>query len=428
MTLKEKNLKPPFWFKLDNAAKIFPGQNSPTWSSSFRVCFEMKEDIDPVLLQQAVVDVMPRFPCYDVQIRRGFFWFYLEKNPNTPSVLPDINNPCYRVNFKENNRFLFRLYYHNNRVSVDMYHVLSDGHGGAVFLSTLVAQYLRLKGHHIPVGGFVLDIEKEASERELEDSFVKNATSKAKYKRADKFVYHPKGTKLPAHHFNIISGTIPFDKLHKLTKEKDVTLTEFLVALMLQTLIKKQASEKKKLKEVCIQVPIDLRKHFNSDTLRNFTICLRVKIDPNRGEYSFDDLLRQVKYQLRLANNKQDLNMMITANMGIERNPIVRAVPLAVKNLSVGISFAITAEQTNSSLITNLGLVNIPEEMKPFINKALFMPPAGIVNSARLGVCTCNNNLVITFANSYEECDVEREFFTSFVKMGLPVKIESNKE
>ena len=428
MTLKEKNLKPPFWFKLDNAAKIFPGQNSPTWSSSFRVCFEMKEDIDPVLLKQAVVDVMPRFPCYDVQIRRGFFWFYLEKNPNTPSVLPDINNPCYRVNFKENNRFLFRLYYHNNRVSVDMYHVLSDGHGGAIFLSTLVAQYLRLKGHQIPVGGFVLDIEQPARESEFEDSFVKNATSKAKYKRADKFVYHPKGTKLPPHTINIISGTIPFDKLHKLTKEKDVTVTEFLAALMLQILIKKQSLEKKHQKEVSIQIPIDLRKHFNSDTLRNFTICLRVKIDPNRGEYSFDDLLRQVKYQLRLAINKQDLNMMITANMGIERNPIVRAVPLAVKNLSVGISFAITVEQTTSSLITNLGLINIPDEMKAFINKALFMPPAGIVNSSRLGVCTCNNNLVITFANSYEECDVEREFFTSFVKMGIPVKIESNKE
>ena len=120
--------------------------------------------------------------------------------------------------------------------------------------------------------------------------------------------------------------------------------------------------------------------------------------------------------------------MMITANMGIERNLIVRAVPLAVKNLSVGISFAITAEQTTSSLITNLGLVNIPEEMKSFVNKALFMPAPGIVNASRLGVCTYNNNLVITFSNSYEETDVEREFFTSFVKMGIPVKIESNRE
>lgn len=428
MAVKDKTNRKLEWFKLDNAAKIFSGQNTRTWSNSFRVCFELKDNIEPEILEQALLDVLPRFPCYDVQIRRGFFWYYLEKNPNVPLVLPDIKNPCHRVNFKENNKFLFKLYYYNNRVAVDMYHVLSDGHGGMVFLSTLIAQYLRLKGHFVPVGGFVLDLEQEASETELEDSFVKNATSKAKYKRADKFVYHPKGTKLPPHTINIISGTIPFDKLHKLTKEKDVTVTEFLAALMLQILIKKQSLEKKHQKEVSIQIPIDLRKHFNSDTLRNFTICLRVKIDPNRGEYSFDDLLRQVKYQLRLAINKQDLNMMITANMGIERNLIVRSVPLAVKNLSVGISFAITAEQTTSSLITNLGLVNIPEEMKSFVNKALFMPAPGIVNASRLGVCTYNNNLVITFSNSYEETDVEREFFTSFVKMGIPVKIESNRE
>ena len=35
---------------------------------------------------------------------------------------------------------------------------------------------------------------------------------------------------------------------------------------------------------------------------------------------------------------------------------------------------------------------------------------------------------VITFSNIYKESDVEREFFTFFVKMGLNVKIESNRE
>ena len=81
-----KNSKKNFWLKLDNAGKIFPGQNSNTWSSSFRICYELKEKVDPELLQQALIDIMPRFSCYDVKIRYGFFWFYLEKNENTPQV------------------------------------------------------------------------------------------------------------------------------------------------------------------------------------------------------------------------------------------------------------------------------------------------------------------------------------------------------
>ncbi|MBO5395909.1 MAG: alcohol acetyltransferase [Clostridia bacterium] len=420
--------KKGFWLKLDNAAKIFPGQNSNTWSSSFRICFEMKEKVDPDLLQQALLDIMPRFSCYDVRIRYGFFWFYLEKNNNTPVVRPDIKNPLYRVKFNENRKFLFKVFYHGNRISVDMYHVLSDGHGGAVFLSTLVAQYLRLKGYDIPAGGFVLDINEKNSEGELEDSFVKNATSEAKYKRTDKFCYHAKGTRMPWHTVNITSGIIPFDDLHALAKAKGVTVTEFLCAVMLDVLCKKQLREERKQKEVCIQVPVDLRKPFDSETLRNFTICLRVKVDPNKGEYTFDELLEQAKYQLRLQRNKKELNMMITANMGIERNIFIRALPLVIKNLGVGVSFAITAEQTNSCLITNLGPVIIPEEMRKHTEKVVFIPPPGKVNAARMGVATLNNNLCITFANSYLESDVEREFFTRFVKMGLHVKIESNRE
>ncbi len=424
----KKNNKKSFWLKLDNAAKIFPGQNTSRWSNSFRVCYELKEKVEPDILQTALENIMPRFSCYDVLIRHGFFWFYLEKNNNTPVVRPDIKNPCHRVKFKENEKFLFKVYYHGNRVAVDVYHVLTDGHGGALFLSTLVAEYLRLKGYEIPSEGFVLPLDEKNSERELEDSFVKNATSRARYNRAEKFVYHARGTRMPEHTVNIISGILPFDKLHTLSKSKGVTVTEFLAAVMLDVLCKKQAKECKKQKEVSIQIPIDLRRTFDSDTLRNFTICLRVKVDPNKGEYTLDELLEQVKYQLRLQKNEKELNMMITANMGLERNLLIRALPLFIKNLGVGISFAITAEQTTSSLITNLGAVNIPDEMREHTEKFIFMPSPGKLNAARLGVATVNNNLCITFANIYKESDVEREFFTSFVKMGIPVKIESNRE
>lgn len=423
--------KKSFWFTLDNAAKIFPGQNSSTWSNSFRVCFELNEKVDPQLLERALCDIMPRFPCYNVRIRYGFFWFYLERNKNKPIVKPDIKNPLYRVKFAENDGFLFKVYYHGSRVAVDFYHVLTDGCGGKIFLSTLIARYLELKeGIHIPAGGSVVDIAEKCSSEELEDSFVKYADSKAKYNRRDKYVYHANGERMPYHTVNITSGIIPFDDFHKLTKSYDVTVTEFLSALMLKILIDKQNREsKRKLKrEVSIQIPVDLRKTFGSNTLRNFTVCMRVKVDPNKGEYSFEELLTQVKYQLRLANNQKEHNMLITANLGIERNPFIRALPLFIKNAGVSVSFFFTAEQTTSSLITNLGNVDLPEEMRPFVGKFIFMPAPGKLNAARCGVATCNNNLAITFSNSFAESDIEREFFTSLVKMGLHVKIESNRE
>ena len=429
MADKKNQFKTPEWFRLDNAASIFPGQNSRTWSNIFRFSLEFKNDIDPQILKTALEKVMPRFPGFDVRIRRGLFWYYFEKNPvSAPPVMPDIKNPCHRVNFKENDGFLFRVYYHGKRLAVDTFHAIADGHGAAIFTCTLAATYLNLLGHNIPAGGMVLDINEPPKKEEFEDSFAKNATSQGKIKRSDKYVYHVKGDKLPRHMINITAGTVSFTELHKITKAKGVTVTEFFAALLLDVHCKKQLKESKKLKEVSVQVPIDLRSTYNSQTLRNYSICLRVKVDPNLGEYSFDELLKTVALQLRLANDEKKLNAMVTANMGLERNPVLKFLPLAVKDLGVGISFLITGEQTTTALLSNLGPVKLPEEMTPHIESAFLMPGPGKRNAARCGLATYGDKTVFIFANIFEDNDIEREFFTRLVKMGLHVKIESNRE
>ena len=426
---ERRNPNLPEWFKLDNAASVFPGQNTGTWSNIFRFCMELKEEINPEILTKALENIMPRFPGFDVRIRKGLFWYYFEKNPNiAPDVKPDIQNPCHRVKFKENKGFLFRVYYHGKRIAVDTYHAISDGHGAAIFSCTLVAEYLKLQGHNISSGGLVLDTNEPPKREELEDTFSRIANSKGKIKRSDKYVYHAKGTKLPKHMVNIISGTMSFSDIHKYTKAHGVTITEFFAALLMQVHIEKQRKEEKKQKEVSVQIPIDLRSVYKTETLRNFTICLRAKVDPQLGDYSFEELLKQVAYQLRLANDEKKLNAMVTANMGLERNPVLKFLPLAVKDLGVGISFLITGEQTTSVLLSNLGAVKLPEDMLPFVEKAFLMPGPGIRNAVRCGLATVGDNLVLTIAGIHKETDIEREIFTKLVKMGFHVKIESNRD
>ena len=84
---KDRHYGPGFWLKLDNAGKVFPGQNTDTWSNVFRGAITLKEKVDPVALEEALVRVLPRFPCFDVNIKRGFFWYYFEKAkyPTPPS-------------------------------------------------------------------------------------------------------------------------------------------------------------------------------------------------------------------------------------------------------------------------------------------------------------------------------------------------------
>ncbi|MBR3620790.1 MAG: hypothetical protein IKN56_04720 [Clostridia bacterium] len=422
------DVKKKDWFRLDNAATVFPGQNSEEWSNVFRLSVELKENIDPDLLSKALRNILPRFPAFDVRIRKGFFWYYFEKNPNgAPPVMPDINNPCHRVKFKENSGYLFRVYYHACRISIDTFHSLADGHGAAVFMLSLTAEYLRLTGAAVSFNEFVLNPKDKVKESELEDSFRKNADSAARMKLETEKCYHSGDLKLPKHNVNITSGIIDYSEFSKLIKPLGVTATEYLTALLLDIHIKKQAAENNRQRKICVQIPIDLRRRFISDTLRNFTICLRVVIDPNLGEYSFDELLSQTHHQLALASDKKNLNAMITAYLRAEQNPFLKITPLFIKDFGINIGFSLTAEQSTTALLTNLGAVSLPDDMKPYVEKLMFMPCPGLRNASRLGVATVNDKMVITFSDSFSETSVEREFFTHFVKKGLHVKIESNR-
>lgn len=418
----------PDWFRLDNAGILFPGQNTNKWSNIFRVSFELNENIDPDVLNQALKNIIHRFPAFNVRMRKGLFWYYLEKNTIAePTAKPDIQNPCYRVKFKEADRYLFRVYYHGTHIAVDLFHAVSDGYGNTHFASTLVAEYLRLKGHSIPAGGFVKDITTSAPPEELSDDFPKFAKSKAPSPITDKHVYHAKGTKLPKHLVNITTGTMSFTAVHKLAKEKGVTVTEFFAAILMDIHCRKQLRENRRLKEVSVQIPINLRNIYPSQTMRNFSICLMVKVNPRLGEYSFDELLQQVALQLRLERDEKKINAQISKHVRIEKNPFLKFLPLAVKNFALSIATLTSAEQTTSAYLTNLGPVVLPEEMKPFINKIVLIPGPGMRTAARCGISSFGDKLVFSFANCYEESDIEREFFTTLVKMGVHVKIESNR-
>ncbi len=425
---EKKKTQIPSWFRLDNAGILFPGQNTSRWSNIFRFSVELKEEIDPELLQNALENVMIRFPEFHVRMRKGLFWYYLERNPlSAPYVRKDIQNPCYRVKFKEDDRFLFRVYYHGRRISVDLFHAISDGYGSSHFTCTLVAEYLRLKGYNIPCGGFVMDINSPPSKTELKDAFHQYAKSSAGHSITDKHVYHPKGTKLPKHMVNMTSGIMSFSQVHKIAKEKGVTVTEFFAALLMDIHCRKQLNENRNQKEVSVQIPINLRNVYPSDTMRNFSVVLMVKVNPKLGEYTFDELLKLISLQLGIEKDEKKLNAMISQHVKLEKSPFLKYLPLPVKNFALSVATVVGAEQTTSAYLTNLGPVSFPTEMEEHIEKVLFAAGPGIRTAARVGVASFKDTVVVNFANIFEETDIEREFFTRLVKMGVHVKIESNR-
>ena len=131
------------WFKLDNASKIYPASGNARWNAVYRVCAVMKDRVDREVLQQALDVVIERFPSYNVILRRGFFWYFLQGATLRPVVTREKDYPCRKFDIM-NREPLFRVMYSGNRIMAEFSHCISDGNASINFLNTLILKYLHL--------------------------------------------------------------------------------------------------------------------------------------------------------------------------------------------------------------------------------------------------------------------------------------------
>ena len=139
------NRREKHWEKLDNTANIFPVIAGENMTNTYRICAVLKEDIQPELLQEAVDIVTPKFPGFNVRLRSGVFWYYLEENgKKAPTVVEESQYPCRLIHPNLNRSYLFHVTYYKKRINLEVFHALADGMGGVTFLRELIYQYLRL--------------------------------------------------------------------------------------------------------------------------------------------------------------------------------------------------------------------------------------------------------------------------------------------
>lgn len=359
------------WYKLDLSAIVYPTLQRRDFSSVYRLSVMLKEKIDPVLLQTALDRTLPRFPTYKVAIRKGLFWRYLEPNNRPgPYVLEDIKNPCMPMPFKGNNRYLIRVYYYDRRISLEAHHSLGDGTGGMCLLQTLTAVYLGLLGHPVKPEGFVLDIDSAPDPEELEDAYMRYANAQFCPPRPAEKTYRVRGTKEPFYTLNIIDGILSVQEVMAVAKRYHASITEYLNAVLLYALLQKQNADFHiRLRPVRIAMPVNLRRFFPSKTLRNFITMVYPSIDPRLGEYQFEEIVEHIHHYMRYYINDKFLRGDITTNAATQRNPLIRVVPLFIKDLVVRTFYTRVQDKNSSAGLTNMGALHVPPDMKPFIER-----------------------------------------------------------
>ena len=133
------------WYKLDNAAKIIPSTAKGANTRVFRLCCELREEVDRDTLQQALDHTIEEFPFFNCVLHRGMFWYYLEDS-NLQAVVEEENTPaCMPLYIPGKKNLLYKVNYFGKRINLEMFHVLADGTGAFMFFKSLIIRYLQIR-------------------------------------------------------------------------------------------------------------------------------------------------------------------------------------------------------------------------------------------------------------------------------------------
>ena len=430
MSKRSKRTPGPEWLKLDNAAKIYPAVRSRKWTALYRLSVTLTDVVDEAVLAKALENTVRRIPFFAYRLRRGFFWFYLDRQPVMPTPEPDVVNPLVRMQISRENPFLFRIRVWNKRIAIEIFHALTDGTGGLVFLMTMTAEYLRLKyGTVCGPSPYILDTREKPQAEETEDSFLKYAR-KARRARTESRAYRLRGTPGDPAHLRVITGRLPTQALYNKAKEHGVTVNVFLASLLLKALYeiaREDPSRRRRQLPVKLSMPVNLRRYYPSRTLRNFSSYVNAPIYAEYGEYTLEHIINQVKCFAGMEMSEQLLNARFSANVAAEQNKLLRGAPLFLKTLVLRFMYWLTGERYFTSTLSNLGVVALPDGMTKHIEELNLILGPGKSNAASCGCVSFGGQTMISFSATIQEAEFERRFFTSLVKLGIPVRIESNQ-
>ena len=408
------------WYPLDNSAKIYPLAIKENWMNVYRLSYYLKEDVNPYILQIALTFTMKRFPTFTTTIRRGFFWHYIDGIKKRFQVYEDKRLPCSYINVSNTRKQSFKAVYYKNRISVEYFHVLTDGHGAVCFISTLVSTYLRLMGKKIDTNDIVLNVEEEPKKEEILDEFVN-----IKVKSKSNSLMESKAVQLDGKLSNIkpsqiIHFDIPLNDLKKSSNERNSTITEMIVTLLF--LILNQSTSKEG--NIKIQIPINMRKYYNSKSLRNFSLYAIISIN-KKDITDYDSVLNEVKKQLKEKNNINYLNGLMVYSRKLVNS--IKFMPLFIKKPIASIIYGFAGDKSTTTVLSNLGVINIPDNMKNNIEKMDFVLGTALTNRILFSLITVNDIVTLSITKYTTNASVENLLYKTLIDMNIDIKVHGSE-
>ena len=401
------------WYRLDNAAKIFPPSKNKYDSKIFRFTVSLVENVDKDILNVALTKTLQEYPIFRSVLKRGLFWYYLEESNIKPVVVEEHLRPC----SKFDTGLLFQVTYYKKRINLEVNHALTDGTGTLTFLKTLVVNYLEEKYKINSKEA----INKASIKESSNDSFRKYYTGKIKKSiTSSKIAYKIKDEKYVENRLKIIEGIVDVNSLLKLAKKYNVTLTVYLVSLLIKC-IGESMELKARKKPIVVTVPVNLRNYYPSYTVRNFFNAVNISFKYNGEDIA--DIIKVVNEEFKRNLTKENVENKMNNMAKLEDIFILRLIPIFIKDLVLRYAYKFTENYATMTL-SNIGIIDIPEVYQKYIDYFDVF-----ISTSKIQLCMCSylNKMLLTFTSQFVNSEIEKNFFRYLTAEGINVTINTNK-
>ena len=409
------------WRKLDNAALAFPLVTGKNDTRVFRFYCQLKETVDGEVLQQALDQTMKKYPLFQAVLRKGLFWFYLERRDIHATVKQEKRPPCSSLYIPDKKSLLFQVSYHNNRMNFEVFHGLTDGTGAMNFLEELVQNYLILAHPETELPRVEHEEEITPGDQE-EDSFSQYYSSEIPRNKEKKpAAVKLKGEKLVHSDMDITEVILNVKETLAKARSYGVSITILLTAMLLCS-IQEEIPRNRQKKPVTLMIPVNLRNYFPSQSMGNFFGWIEVGY-VFEEDTSFEEVLSSVKQQFQEQLQKDRIAMNMNGYVRIEKNPFVRAVPLEIKKFFL-MAGANLGSRSITAVYSNIGIIRLPEEYKEYIERfGIFAS----TDSLQLCSCSYGEQLVLGFTSKIPDDSIQRNFMKMLKKEEISYKEEKNE-
>ncbi len=408
------------WYRIDNVAKVFLATVGERDTRSFRLSCTLKEDVDPELLQQAVISAIEDRPQVQVRIRRGLFWHYMEDTDLMPVVKQEDDRICPLLYVPSKTMLHYRVTYFGKRINLDISHVLADGTGAMEFLNIIVLDYLRRK---YPGELDDVTVHSGASEGDLsQDSYRQFFGSKnLSHGPARKKAYHLGGLKLPYHQLQFFEIQMPTSQILPKAKESGVSLTSYLGALWMIA-IRDEMPPRKRHLPVTISLPVNLRNYYPSKTARNFFNSVNVTHIFDR-EISVEELAAEFDASLKNQLTEENVKKQMDSFETMEYVAPVRVVPLFIKQWVVR-HFTNKSSAKVTMTFSNMGVQKPPKSLGEWIENYSGFCSTNTIFSTMFGY---GEKLTLGVSSAYMSTVVVKNFVRFLSESGVDITVSATE-